>query len=105
MPHTDKQQYWIEQLQRADASGLSLIDYARLNNIPPAHLYQWRSTLKKQNASPATKPTEPHHFAQVVSTVTPSIPLTLQLGHAQLQFGNLPEPEWILALLAQAHKP
>ena len=105
MAKTNKQQYWAEQLKQAEDSGLSLVDYARLNNIPPAHLYQWRSTLKKQKGSHNIKTSEPHHFAQVVSTVTPIIPLTLQLGHAQLQFGSLPDPDWIVALLAQAHKP
>jgi len=37
-----KQQYWAEQIQRAEASGLSLIDYARLNILSTAHLYQCR---------------------------------------------------------------
>lgn len=105
MALTDKQQYWTEQLKQAEESGLSLVEYARVNNIPPAHLYQWRSTLKKQNASHNSTVAEPHHFAQVVSTVAPSVPLSLQLGHAQLQFGSLPDPQWIVALLAQAHKP
>ena len=102
-PLTKKQQYWSDQLQRAEASGLSLSEYARQNDIALKHLYQWRSTLKK--LAQVEHSNEPHHFAQVVSTVSPTIPLTLQLGHAQLNFGSLPEPGWILALLEQAHKP
>ena len=100
-----KQQYWAEQLQRAEASGLSLIDYARLNNLSPAHLYQWRSTFKKQDTPKVTKTDEQHHFAQVVSTVEPNNTLTIQLGHANLVFGSLPDPSWIVALLEQAHNP
>jgi len=102
---TDKRQYWSDQLQRAEQSGLSLVEYARLNNLNPAHLYQWRSTLKKQSNSQVTKSDDQHHFAQVVSTVAPSVALSLQLGHANLTFGSLPEPAWIVALLEQAHKP
>ena len=98
-PLTPKQQYWSDQLQKAESSGLSLAAYAREHNIPLAKLYQWRSTLR-QKQSPAP---EELSFAQVVSTVSPSAPLSIQLGHAQLQFGVLPEPEWILSLLERAH--
>jgi len=103
-PLTQKLQYWSEQLQRVEDSGLSLVEYARQNDIPPAHLYQWRSTLKKLHIPRAIGDEPAHHFTQVVSTVAPSVPLSLQLGHANLQFRSLPEPTWIVSLLEQAHK-
>ena len=50
-PLTDKQQYWSDKLQLAGQSGYTLAEYARLNDIPAQKLYQWRSTVKKQETT------------------------------------------------------
>ena len=94
---TEKQQFWSEQLQRAEQSGASLADYARANNINPQKLYQWRSTLKKQITTSVTTET---HFAQVVPGTIDL--LTVHLPCAQLSFTTLPDAQWLARLIAAA---
>jgi len=93
---TEKQQYWSDTLQLAEQSGHSLAEYARLNNIPPQKLYQWRSTLKKQETT--TEISTESHFTRVVSTTTLSS-LSVQLPNVQLRFSTLPDPVWLAELL------
>ena len=93
---TEKQKYWSGKLQQAESSGHTLAEYARLNNIPAQKLYQWRSTLKKQEAT--TEVSTEHHFTRVVSTSTLSS-MTLQLPQAQLKFTTLPDPVWLSEIL------
>ncbi len=93
---TEKQQYWSDKLQLAEQSGHSLAEYARLNDIPAQKLYQWRSTLKKQEAT--TQISTESHFTRVVSTTTLSS-LSMQLPNAQLRFSTLPDPAWLSELL------
>ena len=93
---TRKQQYWYEHLQKADRSGSSLADYARLNDIPPQKLYQWRNTLKAQMTTEITTETR---FTQVMTPPNCGPSLTLHLGNAQLAFARLPDPSWLGRLL------
>ena len=97
---TSKQQYWSEQLQRAEESGISLADYARANNIEPQKLYQWRSTLRKQTTTSVTTET---HFAQVTPTSIGF--LTVHTATAQLSFNALPDAEWLARLIHLASLP
>ena len=91
---TEKQQYWSDQLQRAEESGISLADYARANDIEPQKLYQWRSTLKKQVTTAVTTET---HFTQAIPG---SIHLmTVHLPSAQLEFSTLPDADWLARLI------
>lgn len=93
---TEKQKYWTDKLQQAESSGHSLAEYARLNNIPAQKLYQWRSTLKKQETT--TEVSTEHHFSRVITTSSISL-LTLQLPQAQLKFTTLPDPAWLSEFL------
>jgi len=97
---TDKQQFWTEQLQRAEESGVSLAEYARANNIVPQKLYQWRSALKKQITTSVTTET---HFAQIVPSAVDS--LTVHLPSAQLSFNSLPDPDWLGRLIVASTPP
>lgn len=92
---TEKQQFWSEQLQRAEQSGVSLADYARANNLNPQKLYQWRSTLKKQVTTSVTTET---HFAQVIPGSVDL--LSVHLPSAQLSFTTLPDAEWLVRVIA-----
>jgi len=96
---TEKQQFWSEQLQRAEESGISLADYARANDIEPQKLYQWRSTLKKQ----VTTVTTEAHFAQAIPGSFAL--LTVHLPSAQLEFNTLPDAEWLSRLVAASPPP
>ena len=97
---TDKQQFWSEQLKRAEESGVSLANYDRSNNLDPQKLYQWRSTLKKQVTTSITTET---HFARVIPGATEL--LTVHLPSAQLSFTTLPDAEWLVRVIAASAQP
>lgn len=92
---TEKQRLWLNRLQEAEASGLSLADYARANNFAVQSFYQWRSTLKANSSS---APSKTHHFSQVVTSAPAG--LVVEMNNARLQFSHLPAPRWLNALLA-----
>jgi hypothetical protein len=97
---TAKQQHWLEQLSLAEAYDGSLAEYAREQNIPIQALYSWRNHFKRAAVS-KEKPTQ--LFTPVVSTSSPDFAVTLQLGHSQLQFTRLPNPQWLVEFIALSH--
>lgn len=94
---TPKQQYWSEQLDKAQRSGQSLSEYAREQNIPAQKLYQWRSALKKITTTQTTH--EEVHFAEVIAPSFRTPSLRVEMFDAALEFYGLPDPQWVLSLL------
>lgn len=43
---TKKQNYWLEQIKKAQASELSISGYARANQLNPQQLYQYQHLLR-----------------------------------------------------------
>jgi len=99
---TEKQQFWSARLQQAEDSGHSLAEYARLHNIPVQKLYQWRSSLRKQDGM--SEVTTEHQFTRVVSSASLT-PLSLHMPDAQLRFATLPSPAWLAEFLKQYSTP
>ena len=92
---TPSQKFWTEKLKQAEQSGLSLVDFARQENIPAQKLYQWRSTLR----SKTTSVTQETRFTRVVtSAVVGGADLTVVLPSAKLQFQSLPDVRWLSEL-------
>ena len=50
---TDRQRYWLEQVQACEASGQSIADYAAAQAIPAQALYAGKSRLVKKGVLPA----------------------------------------------------
>ena len=95
---TSKQQYWTEQLQKADAFNGSVADYAKSQGLKVQDFYRWRHFFNQQCITEQTTNTI---FTQVVSTTTASAPsVTLSSGDMQLHFGRLPDPRWLAQFLA-----
>ena len=95
---TVKQQFWLDHIEAADSSGLSIAQYAKQHDIKAQKLYHWRSVIKSRSTSVSTKDT----FTRVVtSTPLPSARVTLKLSCATLEFDALPDPRWVSALLSQ----
>ena len=96
---TAKQQHWSEVLESAENSGLSLVEYAKANQLEPQSLYRWRNQLKKSTIEKTESVTQ---FSQVVATNYSAMPsLSIDLHDAQLQFNELPNPEWLARFLAR----
>jgi len=45
---TEKQRYWIEHIQNAEAQKVSLASYAKTNQLDLKALYNWKWTLRKK---------------------------------------------------------
>ena len=45
---TARQQYWLDHVNAAQASGGSLIQYAEANDLKVKDLYQWKTSLIKR---------------------------------------------------------
>ena len=56
-PLTERQQYWLGHIKAADASGGSCVEYATVHDLDVKHLYQWKTTLRRQGLLPGTAPT------------------------------------------------
>jgi len=99
---TPKQQHWSEILESADKSGLSLVEFAKANQIDAQSLYRWRNQLKKTTVDTTESIAQ---FSQVVATSYSAQPcMSINCQNAQLQFNELPGPEWLARFLAhQGH--
>jgi transposase-like protein len=93
---TEKQQYWSEQLEQANAFDGSLADYARHQGIRVQTLYQWRSALRKREITSAVVESG---FTEVLPSFRINTSLTVQIGNAQLAFNQLPDAEWLARLI------
>lgn len=97
---TAKQNYWSEQLLRADAFDGSLTQYAQNQNISVQTLYYWRNYFKR---SSAIKTKTKQAFTQVVSAPGSDVCVRLQMGNIQLHFARLPDPRWLSEFITATH--
>jgi len=95
-PKTQMQRYWAEILEDAQASGMTLADYARANNFAAQTLYQWRSVLKEREKPPEQVAVA---FSQVVTTPRMDCTLSVEFNSTRLSFHQLPDAEWLSALI------
>lgn len=94
---TDKEQFWLDHIEAASRSGLSIVQYAKQNDIKAQRLYQWRNVIKSRSTTISTE----EKFTRVVtSTPLPSARITLRLTGATLEFDSLPDPQWLSSLLS-----
>jgi len=94
---TEKQQYWSEQLLRADAFDGSLAAYAKTQSISAQTLYRWRSYFRHPTTTTSEAKTI---FTQVVNASIPDACIKLTLGNIQLHFTRLPDPQWLAELIS-----
>jgi hypothetical protein len=47
-PITERQQYWLDHIQAADAFDGSIADYARSEGLKPKELYSWKGILARR---------------------------------------------------------
>lgn len=101
---TDKQQYWLDHFQQADASGKTLAQYADDAGLNIQLLYNWRKKLRSQGLLPSFAPRgEPAaHFARVIrsaSEICEPNALVLATGSVTLRFESLPDADWLARMI------
>ena len=45
---TERQQYWLDHLKAAEAQSLTLVSYAKANDLKVKDLYQWKTSLTQR---------------------------------------------------------
>jgi transposase-like protein len=48
LPITERQQFWLDHIQSAEAFDGSVADYARAHELTPQELYQWKTILTRR---------------------------------------------------------
>ena len=101
---TEHEQCCLNHLQRAQAQGVSLREYADRQGLKVGSLYQTKSQLKKKGAldEPAEGRGEDEAFV-AVSVVPSAAGAVLRLRHPagwELAFEAWPPVDWLLAVLS-----
>ena len=95
---TEKRQFWLDHIEAANSSGLSIVQYAKQHDIKAQSLYQWRNATKTKSTTVSTQDT----FTRVVtSTPIACSRVTLRVLDVTLEFDTLPDPQWVSTLIAQ----
>ncbi|MCP4875826.1 MAG: hypothetical protein GY896_10185 [Gammaproteobacteria bacterium] len=68
---TERQQYWLDRVQAADAFNGTLVEYAKVEGLKVKDLYQWKTILMKRGF--LAKPV-PSAFVPVEETVRTNKP-------------------------------
>ena len=68
---TERQRYWLEQIQLCEASGKTIAEYAIDQGIDAQAMYAGKKTLVKKGVLPRTRPAR-FQRAQVVNPVVDS---------------------------------
>lgn len=113
---TTAERSWLEHLRRAEAQGVSLVDYARAAGIKVGSLYEARRTLRSKGVvarhpSSAIVPSPRQQFipVQVIAPAsnrmqTKRTEPVCRLSHPKtgwvIECGDYPELSWVRGLLA-----
>ncbi len=63
---TERQQYWLEHVQAAEAFDGTLAEYARSAGLKPQTLYSWRAVLRSRGLLEPQASERPSGFVQVL---------------------------------------
>lgn len=98
---TEHEQCCLDHLQRAQALGVSLREYADRQGLKVGSLYQSKSQLKKKGA--LDEPADDDEAFVAVSVVPSTSGTVLQLRHPagwELACDEWPPVDWLLAVLS-----
>ena len=90
MNFSKSQQFWIDHLKNYKTSGLSQVEYCRLNNIKKSSFSAQKSQLKKVFNKQNLLPTE-----MVPLKRTTSSTFSIKINGFELNFNEAPSPEWM----------
>jgi hypothetical protein len=106
MSSQERRENWLEHVRRAQREGRSVAAYARSIQVPARILYYWCAVLRREGAECAAE-----RGGQALSAFSavrvqgsggsgPSSQSALRLllpDGVQLQWSNLPNPQWLAA--------
>jgi len=72
-PLTARQKQWLDHLTAAAASKGTLVEYARMHQLTPKHLYQWKKRLIALGYLDRTGAAKPTAFVRVAPPASPAL--------------------------------
>jgi hypothetical protein len=105
----ERQQYWLEHLRAASARGVSLAEYARMEQLDSDALYRWRTLFRRRGEITAKETKEATVRFSAVRIDNGSAALsavTVRVGSVlQIECASLPSPQWLAAFARElAHR-
>ena len=103
-PITERQQYWLDHIQGAEAFNGSIADYARSEGLKPKELYSWKGILARRGLLGDVTAENNGGFVRVIAPARPlGMSLVLPNGVRLEWHGDL-GPEQLEALVLTASR-
>jgi hypothetical protein len=84
-PNLQKQQFWLDHIQRRQASGLSVRVYCETHHLSEANFHSWRRTLAERGLLPPAKsPPAPAQPADAPLSTPLFVPVSLANANTNL---------------------
>jgi hypothetical protein len=104
-PITERQRYWLDHIQAAEAFVGSIADYARSKGLKPKELYSWKGILVRRGL--LNVPAADENSGGFVRVVAPARPLGMSLvlpNGVRLEWHGDLRPEQLEALVLTASR-
>jgi hypothetical protein len=98
---TERQQYWLNHIRLADASGGTLVDYANSEGLKVKDLYQWKTLLLRRGVI-SGKADKPKAFVAVRESTPASKAALLLPNGVRIEFTGGVDAETIQSLVIAA---
>lgn len=100
---TQRQQFWFDHVQAAQAFSGTMAEYARTHNLNAKYLYNWGAIFRREHDGTKRK-----QFVKVSAPVAtlsqPSPRVRVSLGEAVLLIENC-SPQWLAEFALACGKP
>ena len=103
--HEIRLREWEERIKKCKASGISVKDWCRENNIGTKRYYYWHRQLWKRelaNFKQTTTKPEPVRFAQIEMPAIKSPEIRIQRNGWVIEIGNEANPQLIREIMQMA---
>lgn len=89
MKHRNRKQFWLDHFKKFEQSGLSQIQYCKMNNINHKSFSAQKSLLRKNS-----KKSE-HNFVPLIDKSSDTLFILKLSNGMEISFNQTPDPHWI----------
>ena len=103
-----KEEQWRERFSQLQASGLTVVDFCKQQNVGISTYYTWRARLGL-DISPQKVAKQSSRFVQVKTVNTTEVisqqepQIIIQIGQVNLQLSHSTKPSWIAQLVREVN--
>lgn len=99
---TERQQFWLDHIKAAEASGGTMVDYAAQHELKARDLYQWKRKLTRRRLLPGKRVKRAFVAVTAPPVSRPSCTVMLRNG-VQVQVGGDTDAALLERVLAAAN--